>query len=44
MTSIKTQRNRKLDYNDLPQKRLPKRPQLAEPQRCGSNFESANAV
>jgi hypothetical protein len=39
MISIKTNRNLKLDYNDLPQKR-----QLPEPQRCGSNFESVNAA
>jgi hypothetical protein len=37
MISIKTNRNLKLDYNDLPQKR-----QL--PERCGSNLEPVNAV
>ena len=39
MISIKTNRNLKLDYHDLLQKR-----QLPEPQRCGSNFEPVNAV
>jgi hypothetical protein len=39
MISIKTNRNLKLDYNDLPQKR-----QLLEPQRCGSNLEPVNSV
>jgi hypothetical protein len=39
MISIKTNRDPKLDYNDLPQKR-----QLPEPQRCGSNFEPVKLI